>query len=46
MKRNRHNIYKIVGSSVLELLKIRNIRMYVINLIMIFYKIIGPYIGP
>jgi hypothetical protein len=46
MKRNRHNVYKIVGSSVLELLKMRNARMYVVNLMMIFYGIIGPYVGP
>jgi hypothetical protein len=30
----------------LELLKMRNARMYVVNLMMIFYKIIGAYVGP
>jgi hypothetical protein len=39
-------VYKIVGSSILKLLKIRNARMYIMNLIMIFYGVVGPYVGP
>jgi hypothetical protein len=39
-------MYKIVGSSVLELLKMRNARMYMVNLIMIFYRIVEPYVRP
>jgi hypothetical protein len=28
----------------LKLLKMRNARMYIVNLIMIFYGIVGPYV--
>jgi hypothetical protein len=45
MKRNRHNVYKIVGSPVLELLKMRNARMYVVNLMMIFYEGAGSFMN-
>jgi hypothetical protein len=45
VKRNRHNVYKIVGSPVLELLKMRNARMYVVNLMMIFYGSAGGFMN-